>query len=96
MSNYIYDQLHVYIVCHDASKLYGEDDPEFTGTVYHDDLTTEFTGYVGNISYIREGNEENVGTYPETINATVTNANSELIYSVIRGNFEITTNTRGL
>lgn len=90
MSNYIYEMLHVNIVCHNAEKFYGDDDPVFTGSVYLDDMKTLYTGYVGEITYMRNNaGNENIGTYYDAIGATVEDANPALTYSVINGTFKI-------
>lgn len=90
MSNYIYEILHVNIVCSNASKVYGDDDPVFTGKVYLDDLKTEYTGILGTIIYDRINADVNdVGYYPKVITAIIEDQNPAITYSVINGDFEI-------
>ena len=72
----------------DADKIYGEEDPDFSGTV---------TGLVnsndlGTISYIRTNDDEDVGEYPGVLDATYT-ANDNYAVTVTKGDFEITAKT---
>ncbi|MCQ2106882.1 MAG: InlB B-repeat-containing protein, partial [Fibrobacter sp.] len=68
-----------------SSKMYGENDPIFTGVV--SGLISE--NDLGLIRYVREIIDSNVGTYMNSLNALYTeNDNYEV--SVIKGDFEVT------
>ena len=78
------------IHCYNASKFYGEDDPQFTGYVeglIDGDTEEDF----GDITYERPGAgiDEVPGSYPDAITATVANLNPKYTYTVINGNFTI-------
>ena len=75
----------VTIVVDDATKVYGSDDPTFTGTVTG--LVND--GDLGTISYIRTNNDENVGTYSNVLDARF-ETNPNYTVAVTKGNFEIT------
>ena len=68
-----------------ASKIQGEADPEFTGTV--DGLVD--AGDLGEIRYIRTNDDEAPGTYEGVLDAEYT-ANADYDVSVTRGDFTIT------
>ena len=75
----------VTIVVNDSSKVFGEADPEFTGTV---------SGLLGtddlNVAYSRTNSEINaVGVYPNVLDASYT-PNVNYAVTVIKGDFEIT------
>ena len=75
----------VTITVADASKTYGATDPAFTGTV--EGLVNE--GDLGEITYSRTGNDENVGTYDDVLTASYTE-NDNYTVTVVPGDFEIT------
>ena len=79
------DPKPVTITVNDASKVYGEADPEFTGTV--EGILNK--GDLGTISYVRTNTEEDVGTYEKVLDATYTE-NSNYTVTVVKGDFEIT------
>ncbi len=68
-----------------ASKVYGEADPTFTGTVEGLVNATD----LGTVTYSRTGSDANVGTYTGVLTANYT-ANSNYAVTVVPGNFEIT------
>ena len=78
------NQKAVTITVDNAEKTYNEGNPTFAGKVEglvnDDDL--------GEISYIRTGNNENVGTYTGVLTASYT-ANPNYAVTVVPGNFEI-------
>lgn len=82
----------VTIKVNDAEKLFGEDDPTFTGTVPPDLINA---GDLGEITYVRTNTDvEAVGTYSNVLNAQYTdNPNYKVI--VEKGSFEIKTATSG-
>ena len=72
------------ITLNDAQKVYGSDDPVFTGTV---------SGLVngndlGTVSYIRTGDDENAGTYHNVLTATYT-TNANYTVTINPANFTI-------
>ena len=69
----------------DASKVYGEADPAFTGTV--EGLVN--ANDLGEIAYSRTGNDEDVGTYDDVLTASYT-ANANYAVTVVPGDFTIT------
>ena len=75
----------VTITVDDASKIAGTNDPAFTGTPVG--LVAE--GDLGDISYVRSGDEEGVGVYVDVLTALYEpNANYEV--TVLPGTFTIT------
>ena len=69
----------------DASKLYGEDDPAFTGAfegIFGEDS-------LGTVVYSRTGNDEEVGTYEGVLTAMVEGLNPNYTYNVVNGDFAI-------
>ena len=82
----------VTIKVNDAEKVFGEDDPTFTGTVPPDLINA---GDLGEITYVRTNTDvEAVGTYSNVLNAQYTdNPNYKVI--VEKGSFEIKTATSG-
>ena len=79
------DPKPVTITVNDANKVYGDEDPVFTGTV--DGILNK--GDLGTISYVRTNTEEDVGTYEEVLTATY-KPNSNYTVTVVKGDFEIT------
>ncbi len=78
-------QKPVTITVADASKVYNEADPAFTGTV--DGLVN--ANDLGEITYSRTGSEEDVGTYDDVLTASYT-ANANYAVTVVPGDFAIT------
>lgn len=79
------------IKVNDASKKYGDDDPEFTGTVeglYHNVLTGT-DDQLGEIKYCRQNTTEDVGVYEGVLSATVSNPNPNYRYTVEKDTFTI-------
>ena len=67
-----------------ADKTYGDNDPDFTGTV--EGLVKE--GDLGEVTYSRTNDDETVGTYDDVLTANYTaNANYEV--TVVPADFEI-------
>ena len=75
----------VTITVDDKSKMVGENDPEFTGTV--DGLVNE--NDLGTITYVRTNSDETVGDYPDVLSAQYTE-NSNYNVTVVTGDFTIT------
>ena len=75
----------VTITVADKSKIVGENDPEFTGTVAG--LVDE--NDLGTITYVRTNSDETVGDYPDVLSAQYTE-NSNYTVTVVTGNFTIT------
>ena len=76
----------VTITVDDKNKVFGDDDPEFTGTV--EGLVAE--GDLGTIIYIRTNTSvEDVGNYPNVLDTQYT-TNSNYNVTVDKGDFEIT------
>ena len=75
----------VTITVDNASKVFGQNDPAFTGTV--SGLVNE--NDLGTVSYVRTNNAEAVGTYNDVLNAQYT-ANDNYNVEVKNGNFTIT------
>ncbi|SEO44881.1 Listeria/Bacterioides repeat-containing protein [Denitrobacterium detoxificans] len=69
----------------DASKVYGEADPTFTGVV--DGLVND--NDLGEVAYLRTNHAEDVDVYEEVLDATYT-ANENYSVTVDKGDFEIT------
>ena len=82
----------VTIKVNDAEKVFGDDDPAFTGTVPPDLINA---GDLGEITYVRTNKDvEAVGTYPDVLDAQYTN-NTNYDVIVEKGDFEIKTATSG-
>ncbi|MEF2593678.1 MAG: MBG domain-containing protein, partial [Eggerthellaceae bacterium] len=84
------------ITVDDSSKIYGANDPAFTGAVKLADgnplYTNALTGVVdtiGDVTYSRTNSDEDAGSYPGVLTATVANANGNYTYTVEPGNFTI-------
>ena len=84
------------ITVEDSSKIYGANDPAFTGAVTLTDgnplYTNALTGVVdtiGDVTYSRTNSDEDAGTYPGVLTATVANANGNYTYTVEPGDFTI-------
>ena len=76
----------VKITVNNSSKVYGEDDPEFSGSA--DRLVN--SGDLGDITYSRTNKDENdVGVYKDVLIATYTE-NKNYAVTVVPGTFEIT------
>ena len=75
----------VTITVDDKSKMVGENDPEFAGTV--DGLVNE--NDLGTITYVRTNSDETVGDYPDVLSAQYTE-NSNYNVTVVTGDFTIT------
>ena len=75
----------VTITVDDKSKMVGENDPVFTGTV--DGLVNE--NDLGTITYVRTNSDETVGDYPGMLSAQYTE-NSNYTVTVVTGDFTIT------
>ena len=85
------------IAVDDSSKIYGANDPAFTGAVTLADgnplYTNALTGVVdtiGDVAYSRTNSDEDAGSYPGVLTATVANANGNYTYTVEPGDFTIT------
>ena len=73
------------IAVNGASKVYGDQDPVYTG---------EISGLIGNdslgsVAYHRTNDAEAAGTYPRVLTATVENLNPNYTYTVEPGDFAI-------
>ena len=84
------------ITVDDSSKIYGANDPAFTGAVTLADgnplYTNALTGVVdtiGDVTYSRTNSDEDAGSYPGVLTATVANANGNYTYTVKPGDFTI-------
>ena len=84
------------ITVDDSSKIYGANDPAFTGAVTLTDgnplYTNALTGAVdtiGDVTYSRTNSDEDAGSYPGVLTATVANANGNYTYTVEPGDFTI-------
>ncbi len=87
------------ITVNDASKVYGDDDPVFTGAItladgkspLYTNVLTDSLDTLGDVTYSRDNaNVEDAGAYPEVLNAQVANLNSNYTYKVQKGDFTIT------
>ena len=85
------------ITVDDSSKIYGANDPDFTGAVTLADgnplYTNALTGTVdtiGDVAYSRTNSDEDAGSYPGVLTATVANVNDNYTYTVEPGDFTIT------
>ena len=79
------DAKAVTINVNDASKVFGNDDPAFSGSVVG--LVND--NDLGTIGYFRENDAEARGTYPKVLSATYT-PNNNYTVTVNKGDFEIT------
>ena len=84
------------IAVDNASKIYGDNDPAFTGAVTLADgsplYINALTGAVdtiGDVTYSRTNSDEDADFYPGVLTATVANANGNYTYTVEPGNFTI-------
>ena len=84
------------ITVDDSSKIYGANDPAFTGAVTLTDgnplYTNALTGVVdtiGDVTYSRTNSDEDAGSYPGVLTATVANTNGNYTYTVEPGDFTI-------
>ena len=84
----VINQAPVTITVTGDSKVFGEADPAFGGTV--EGLVAE--GDLGEVSYQRTNSNENVGTYADVLTASYTE-NANYAVTVVNGTFEITPQT---
>ena len=83
-TNFIITAKSVTITVADATKVYGEDDPAFTGAVVG--LVDE--NDLGTVTYGRTGSDEDVGTYADVLTASYT-ANANYAVTVVPADFTI-------
>ena len=84
------------ITVDDSSKIYGANDPAFTGAVTLTDgsplyinALTGVVDIIGDVTYSRTNSDEDADTYPGVLTATVANANGNYTYTVEPGDFTI-------
>ena len=76
------------ITVDDTTKIFGQDDPGFTGSITYGSLVND--NDLGTITYSRTNTDEAVGTYEDVLTASYTeNANYNV--TVVKGDFTITT-----